>query len=119
MDNQIISELFLNIMYIIGLIFSYFIIALLKKKLGIENLKKIDHEIQTNQELARLAVLYVQKSFKDVDSQTKYREAFIALSEMLNKKGIALTESEIQILIESSLKTLKKQFGNAWKEQVR
>jgi LL-H family phage holin len=119
MDNQIFSQLILNIAEILGLIFSYFIIVFLKKKIGIENLKKIETELQTNQELAKLAILYVQKNFKNVDNETKFNEAYIALSEMLERKGITLNETEIKVLIEGVLKVLKKQFGDAWKEEVK
>lgn len=119
MDNQLLGELFINIIYIFALVFSYFLILFLKKKIGIENLKKIEAEIYTNQELAKQVVLYVQKYFKDADSQTKYKEAFIALSNMLDKRGIVLSEDEVQILIESALKILKKEFGNEWKEQIK
>lgn len=118
MDNQIIGELLLNVVCIVGLILSYFIISLLKKKVGIENIKKIEAEIKNNQELAKLVVLYVQKYFETADSETKFNEAYIALSEILGKKGIALTETEIKVLIESALKILKKQFGDMWKEEI-
>jgi LL-H family phage holin len=118
MDNQIIGELLLNVVYIVGLIVSYFIISLLKKKVGIENIKKIEAEIKNNQELAKLVVLYVQKYFETADSETKFNEAYVALSEILNEKGITLTETEIKVLIESALKILKKQFGDMWKEEI-
>ena len=119
MDNQIFSQLVLNIAEIVGLILSYFIIVFLKKKVGVENLKKINTELQTNQELARLAILYVQKNFKNADDETKFNEAYIALSEMLGSKGITMSETEIKVLIEGVLKVLKKQFGDAWKEEVK
>lgn len=119
MDNQLISQIILNIAEIVGLVLSYYIIMFLKKKIGIENLKKIDTELQTNQELAKLAVLFVQKNFENADNQTKFREAFIALSEMLNKKGINISDNEIKVLIESALKVLKKEFGDTWKEEVK
>lgn len=118
MDGQILNELLLNIIYIVALIFSYFVISFMKKKVGVENLKKIETELYANQELAKMVVLYIQKNFETADNQTKFNEAYIALSEMLNKKGISLTENEIQVLIESSLKILKKQFGDTWKEEV-
>ena len=118
MDSEILSQLVLNLVGILGLIASYFIIAFLKKKVGLENLKKIDAELSTNEEMAKLVVLYIQKKFETADGETKFNEAYIALSEMLEKKGINLTETEIQVLIESSLKLLKKEFGDIWKEEV-
>jgi LL-H family phage holin len=118
MDSEILSQLILNLIGILGLIASYFIIAFLKKKVGLENLKNINQELTNNQELAKLVVLYIQKKFETADGETKFNEAYIALSEMLEKKGINLTETEIQVLIESSLKILKKQFGVTWKEEV-
>lgn len=119
MDSQIISELILNLMYILGLTLSYFIIVFLKKKIGLENLKKIENEYFINQELAKSVVLYVQKTLGNASNEIKFNEACIALSEILSKKGIILTETEMKVLIESALKMFKKQFGDAWKEEIR
>lgn len=89
-------------------------VELLRRKLGVEKIEKIQRELEAKQELGTLAVKFVEQAFYDLKGYDKYTTASYWLSEMLRERGIKVTDGEIKGLIESSLRTLKDEFGEEW-----
>jgi hypothetical protein len=87
---------------------------LLRRKLGIEKLERIQKELETKQELAFIAVQFIEQVSIDLKGYEKYIEASYWLEGMLAERGIKTSDEEIRGLIESSLRTFKDTFGEEW-----
>lgn len=118
------SELWYNVLYnllllIITLAAAY-LVAFLKKKIGIERLKQIEAELQTKQELADIAVRFVEQVYRDVlHGEEKFNKAVEWLTKQFKKLGLEFTEEEIKGLIEAALRGFKDVFGEEWAKQVQ
>lgn len=95
------------------------LIGLLKKKLGVEGLKKVQEELTAKQELALLAVKAVEQLWGGVlHGEEKVRKATEFISEQAAKVGLTISPEEIRTLIEWAVRTMKDEFGEAWAKQV-
>jgi len=91
------------------------LIGWLKKKLGIEGIKKVQEELTAKQELALLAVKAVEQLWGGVlHGDEKVQKATEFISEQAAKVGLAISPEEIRTLIEWAVRTLKDEFGEAW-----
>lgn len=89
-------------------------IELIRRKIGVEGMKKIDQELSNKQSLASTAVQYVQQAYSDLDGAKKYDQAATWLSTQANAVGLKMTSDEIKGLIEASLRELKDNFRDEW-----
>ncbi|TEB06364.1 phage holin [Pelotomaculum propionicicum] len=89
-------------------------IEYLRRRLGTERLQKIQQELAAKQSLARLAVLFVEQAYRDLDGPEKYAKAAEWLSGRAKEYGIALTPEQIKGLIESAVRTFKDLYGPDW-----
>lgn len=94
------------------------VITLLQKKLGIEKMKKIQIELESKKNLVSIAVKFIQQAYEDLDGEEKLELAIDWLSEEFAKKGVNVSDEEIEGLIESTLKQLKLEFKDSWKKAV-
>lgn len=62
---------------------------------------------QTKKEVVKDTVNYVEQVFKDIHGQEKLDKAKEKALEWLNEKGIKISETELEILIESAVNGLK------------
>lgn len=108
-----------NLFYLLGTIAVGFIIALLKEKYGVEALQRVQKELETKQELAYLAVKFVEQAYKDLDGKEKYTQAAVWLSNRIEEIGLEITEDEIKGLIESTLRHIKDELGEEWAEVIK
>jgi len=117
------KELILNLTYDVLVILITLAVAMfvswLKKKLGVETIKRIQGELATKQELATLAVRFVEQVYKDLKGEEKYQKAAEWLVAQAEKAGLKLTTDEVKGLIEAALRQLKDAFGNEWAKQLR
>lgn len=91
------------------------LIGWLKKKLGVEGLKKAQEELTAKQELALLAVKAVEQLWGGVlHGEEKVTKATEFISEQAAKVGLAISSEEIRTLIEWAVRTMKDEFGEAW-----
>lgn len=91
------------------------LIGWLKKKLGIEGIKKVQEELTAKQELALLAVKAVEQLWGGVlHGDEKVQKATEFISEQAAKVGLAISPEEIRTLIEWAVRTMKDEFGEAW-----
>jgi len=114
----VLTDLLTQIFMLLGILLASFVVALLKKHLGVEKLKRIEAELTAKQEIVDTIVLFVQQVYSAYGGEDKYKMALVKATDMMNKKGLKITPEELEILIESSVKLMKKEFGNAWKKEV-
>ena len=61
-------------------------------------------------EVAAQVVKYVEQVYKDLHGEEKLDEAITAAAEMLNEKGITVSELELRVLIEAALAEFNEAF---------
>ena len=64
-------------------------------------------DTQTKKEIVKDTVNYVEQVFKDIHGAEKLEKAKEKALEWLNEKGIKISETELEILIESAVNGLK------------
>lgn len=57
----------------------------------------------TKKDVAKLVVKYVEQVYKDIHGEEKLDKALEAFSEMLAQKGIAISDLEMRVYLESAL----------------
>lgn len=68
---------------------------------------------KTKQAVAKTAVQYVEQVYKDLHGSEKLTEALIAASNMLDEKGIKVSEIELRVLIEAAVAEFNNAFNKA------
>ena len=71
-----------------------------------ENARIVQHIVKT-------AVLAVEQMYKDVSGEEKFELAMKNITEMLEQKGIVVTELELKLLIERCV----AEFSEPWKKE--
>lgn len=113
MHDALLQLLFDIIAVLVPVLVGYFI-AWLQKRISTEKVQQIKQELETKQELARIAVQFVQQAYKDLGGPQKYEKAAEWLSGMATQMGLELSANEVKALIEAALKQLKAELGDAW-----
>jgi LL-H family phage holin len=113
MEDKII-QVALDVMAILIPILAALFMELIRRKLGTENLKQVQEELAAKQELAMLAVRFVEQVYVDLYGPEKYSKAAEWLSTRLLAKGLDVSAGEIKGLIEAALRELKDSFGEEW-----
>lgn len=98
--SQIIANIIISI---IGLILLFF-----------ANLARKYITTETKKKYARLAVLFAQQVYHDLDGSKKFIVASEKLSEVLESYGIKIGASELEMLIEGTLKEVKAELSDVW-----
>lgn len=63
---------------------------------------------KTKENVAKTVVKAVKQSYKDLNGEEKLAKAIENITDMLNEKGITISELEIRMLIESAVEELKE-----------
>lgn len=69
--------------------------------------KGIDKQLQSKKAYADIVVSAIQQIYKEADGAEKLESAKKELVDLLNKNGIKISDSELNILIESAVKGMK------------
>lgn len=96
---------------------SLFLVSFIRKKIGVEKMRKISEELMLKQELASIAVKFMQQVYGELNGKEKYDKAVDWMTSELNLRGIKINSNEAKGLIESSLKTFKDTFGQEWNKK--
>lgn len=116
------EDLLLRVLYdalvLLATVAAALLVAWLKKRLGVERMKQIEAELATKQELAALAVRFVEQVYKDLHGEEKYNKAAEWLAARAREHGLRLTADEIKGLIEAALGAFKDEFGEEWAKAV-
>ena len=116
--HDLVMTVIENILIILVTLAAGFIIAYLKKRIGVEGMLRIERELALKQELAILAVRFIEQVYRDIGGPEKYSRAALWLSSRLEEKGITISPEEIRGLIEAALRELKDEFGNEWAKTI-
>ena len=65
---------------------------------------------KTKQDIAKIVVSGIEQCYKTLDGPAKLEKAIEAATEMLNEKGIKVTEVELRMLLEGALGEFNKVF---------
>ena len=114
----VLSDLLAQVFMLLGVLLASFVLALLKKHVGVQKLKEIEAELTAKQEIVDTVVLFVQQVYAAYDGEEKYKMALVRATDLMNKKGLKITPEELESMIESSVKVFKKAFGDAWNKEV-
>jgi LL-H family phage holin len=113
--EELVLRLVYDILAILITIAVAMLIGWLKKKLGVEGLKKVQEELAAKQELALLAVKAVEQLWGGVlHGDEKVEKATEIISEQATKIGLNISSEEIRTLIEWAVRTMKDEFGEEW-----
>ena len=105
MDERIF-DLILAIIPVLGVILTSFIIPYFKEQIGNEKLNKY-------QEWATMAVKAAEMLFTESGMGTEKKEYVVKfLTEQFNKNKVVITEEQMNILIESAVKSMKETENN-------
>lgn len=107
MLKEFINEYGMTILYAILTAIAGFIGSQLKKLYE----QKINTE--TKKKAAETVVKAIEQLYNDLEGSEKYIKAFESLNELLEEKGIAITELECQMLIESVV----AEFNRKWTKE--
>ena len=108
MFAEFINQFGIEIIYaIITAIAGY--IGVVAKKLCTEYIND-----KTKTAVAKTAVQFVEQVYKDLHGDDKLNTALSVASEMLNEKGITVSDLELRVLIEAAV----AEFNNAFNQTV-
>lgn len=68
-------------------------------------------KLDTIKEIAGVVVKFVEQVYKDIHGEEKMEEALKAFAEMLNNKGITISELEMRVYLESALAEFNEAFN--------
>lgn len=68
---------------------------------------------ETKKDLAETVVKYVEQVYADIHGEEKLDKALEAFSDMLSQKGIAISELEMRVYLESALAKFNDAFNKA------
>jgi hypothetical protein len=117
MSDQVLT-LFYNALGILIPALCLITIELIRRQLGLENIRKIQEELNTKMDLASLAIKFVEQAYKDLHGQDKYDQAANWLAARAGEKGIKVTADEVKGLIEAAVRMAKDEFGEQWANAV-
>lgn len=117
--HDMLVNLLYDVLVILATVAAGYAVMWLRKKLGVEGMQKIMSELKAKQELAALAVRFVEQVYTELHGEAKYQKAAEWLAARAQEHGLKLTADEIKGLIEAALRQLKDAFGNEWAKQVQ
>lgn len=78
--------------------------------------KGLISKLEANKELVRIAVTAVEQTYKTLHGKEKLEYAKMEVIELAQKKGIKISEKEIDLLIESTVKEMNKNINEELKK---
>lgn len=109
--NSLIHTLMPYVITIVGALAGYVAVS-------IKN--KLDERLNTDTKrtIAKQTVQYVQQVYQTLNGPEKLDKAINTFVELLNEKGIKVTEVETRVLIESAVKSFKDSWENNTTEET-
>ena len=108
------SIVLLLIAAVVGLL-----VELIRRRLGLETMRKIEAELQLKQDLAIVAVKYVQQAYRASDGNVKYVHATRWFAGVLEARGFKMSPEDLRALIEWALREIRDEFGDQWGKVAR
>ncbi len=107
-------ELVESLLYVVAVVAAGGLVALIYRRWGVEGMKRFESELKAKQELARIAVRFVEQLYVELDGDKKFDEAAKWLSARLKDQGIKVEYDEVRGLIEGAVREFKDEFGENW-----
>ena len=117
--SELVSRLLYDALILLATVAAGYAVAWLRKRLGVEGMKRIEAELATKQELAALAVRFVEQVYRDLHGEQKYQKAAEWLAAQAGELGLGITADEVKGLIEAALRAFKDEFGEEWAKTVK
>ncbi len=114
----VLLQILYNALILLATLVAGFLVAYLRKRLGVEGMKRIETELALKWELAALAVRFVEQVYRDLEGEEKYEQAAGWLATQAGELGLKVTPDEIKGLIEAAVRAFKDEFGEEWARQV-
>lgn len=108
MSFEIISPVLNELLQLIIIIAVGFLVAFIRQRISREQAIALEVIVADG-------VLFAQQVFGHLDGKERYHQATAKITDLLKEKGIKISEDQLRILIEATVKTLKKEFGEQWK----
>lgn len=105
--NIDITNLVIAVIGVLLTVVTAVVVPLIKTKLNANQIAIVER-------LASIAVYAAQQLFNVEDSQQKKEYAVMCVKDELSKYGISFSEEDIEVYIESALKSIKVSQGNKW-----
>lgn len=112
-------ELFLQFINEYGTTILYTLLTALFSYLGIVTKKYFDKWFATKEkkEIAKEVVHFTEQVYKALHETEKLNKAMEAMSQMLEEKGIHITELEMRVLLETAVAEFNKDFEKKGDEE--
>lgn len=75
-------------------------------------------KLDTIKEIARVVVKFVEQVYKDIHGEEKLEKALEAFAEMLNNKGITISDLEMRVYLESALAEFNEAFNKEINKEI-
>lgn len=113
-------EIFKEFVSTYGTTILYSIITAIAGYIGVvlKNLYQKYINDQTKQNVAKTCVQAVEQIYKDLHGEDKLNKALESASEMLESKGITVSDIELRVLIEAAVGEFNDAFGKTSTESV-
>lgn len=107
-------ELLNNFIQTYGTTILYAVLTAIAGYLGTicKNIYKKYIDTKIKKDVVETAVNAVEQLYKNLHGEDKYNKAVDAITEMLNEKGVTITEFEIKMLIEATCNSFYKKVTN-------
>ena len=109
-----LNKVAVQILIYIAPILAGLLIEYIWRKIGTEKINKLQVELATKQDLASLAIKFVEQAYTDLKGPDKYNQAANWLAARAGEKSIKVTPDEIKGLIEAAVRMAKDEFGEQW-----
>lgn len=113
--EDVLLSILTDLLMVIATVGAGFLVAFLKKKLGVEKLRKLQQESEFIKEVVKAGVQYAEQRFSTGE---KLDEAVNWITSTLNAKGFIVTTQEVEGLIEATIRQFKDEFGENWGREV-
>lgn len=80
-----------------------------KKVVSFLEKKGMVSHIKNNEQLVKIAVEAVEQTYKQLNGKEKFNVAKTEIVKLMNEKGIKISDKEIDLLIESTVKKMKEE----------
>lgn len=118
LNNEMVQKLLVEIILLIVAIGGTFAVKLIKEQIGVKGMEKIEQELVNKQEIAAIAVKFIEQAYTEYDGEEKFNKAFEYIADRCEELGIKVEPEEIEALIESAVRTFKDTFGESWAEAI-
>ncbi len=110
MSETIVTNIAAQILAVMLPVLVAGLVELVRRKIGVEGVKKIDQELATKKEMASLAIRMAEQ----MGGQDKFNQAASWLSARAEESGFKVTPDEVKGLIEAAVRMAKDEFGEQW-----